>query len=149
MSNVCQERKEEVVKLLENGLSRPKVCDLIGCTYKQLLYALILWNLIHLGNQGRASFERERKPIEHWLVLNGPKISSCRLKLLLWEFGLKEKKCEGCGITEWQGKPAPLELDHINGVKRDNRIDNLRILCPNCHAQTLTYCINNWKRRRL
>jgi 5-methylcytosine-specific restriction endonuclease McrA len=53
--------------------------------------------------------------------------------------GIKEHKCELCGITEWNGKPAPIELDHINGKHTDNRIENLRILCPNCHAQTPTW----------
>jgi heterodisulfide reductase subunit B len=59
--------------------------------------------------------------------------------------GLKEHKCECCGIIEWNGKPAPIELDHINGNRRDNSLDNLRVLCPNCHAQTDTYRGKNKK----
>lgn len=47
--------------------------------------------------------------------------------------------CEHCGITEWQGKPITLELDHINGDNTDNSRENLRILCPNCHSQTSTF----------
>ena len=47
--------------------------------------------------------------------------------------------CAICGITEWQGKTLSLELDHINGVNNDNRIENLRFLCPNCHSLTNTY----------
>jgi len=44
-----------------------------------------------------------------------------------------------CGLTEWNNKPISLELDHINGINNDNRLENLRIICPNCHAQTPTY----------
>ena len=44
-----------------------------------------------------------------------------------------------CHLASWNGRPIPLELDHVNGRRTDNRLDNLRILCPNCHAQTDTY----------
>jgi 5-methylcytosine-specific restriction endonuclease McrA len=65
--------------------------------------------------------------------------SSHKLKNRLFLNGLKSKICEIYGLSEWMGKPIPLELDHINGVNSDNRLENLRILCPNCHAQTTTY----------
>lgn len=52
-------------------------------------------------------------------------------------------KCAICGLTEWQGKPIVLQLDHINGVHDDHRINNLRFLCPNCHSQTETYAGKN------
>lgn len=54
-------------------------------------------------------------------------------------------KCDICGIDEWQGKKLSLELDHINGVNNDNRLENLRFLCPNCHSQTVTYGSKNQK----
>lgn len=60
--------------------------------------------------------------------------------LLRWE--IFELKCTLCSITEWQGVPAPIELDHVNGVNNDNRIENLRMLCANCHAIQST---NGWK----
>ena len=53
--------------------------------------------------------------------------------------------CAICGITEWQGKNLSLELDHINGINNDNRLENLRFLCPNCHSQTVTYGSKNQK----
>lgn len=52
-------------------------------------------------------------------------------------------KCAICGISEWNGKTLSLELDHINGVNNDNRLENLRFLCPNCHSQTTTYGSRN------
>lgn len=62
------------------------------------------------------------------------------LKKRLIDDGLKEYKCECCGILdEWNGKKLNLQLDHINGINNDNRLDNLRFLCPNCHSQTKTF----------
>lgn len=52
-------------------------------------------------------------------------------------------KCAICGISEWNGKTLSLELDHINGINNDNRLENLRFLCPNCHSQTDTYGARN------
>jgi hypothetical protein len=48
-------------------------------------------------------------------------------------------RCEACGLSEWQGKPIPIELDHIDGNSDNNSEGNLRLICPNCHAQTETY----------
>lgn len=63
-------------------------------------------------------------------------LSSANAKNLVFKLGLKENKCEKCGISEWQGEPIICELHHINGNSSDNRIENLQILCPNCHSQT-------------
>jgi hypothetical protein len=73
--------------------------------------------------------------------------SSKDLKRRLFKSGIKEKRCEHCLNTEWIGKEIPLQLDHINGIRSDNRIENLRVLCPNCHALTPTWGGRNHKAR--
>ena len=60
--------------------------------------------------------------------------------------GIKEHKCECCGLSEWLGEPIPLELDHIDGDHYNNTYKNLKILCPNCHAKTPTYRGKNKRR---
>jgi hypothetical protein len=65
---------------------------------------------------------------------------SAKLKRALLDLGVPEK-CAACGVgAEWRGRPMSLHVDHISGDFRDNRRENLRFLCPNCHATTNTYC---------
>jgi hypothetical protein len=58
------------------------------------------------------------------------------------------RRCEVCGITEWMGRPAPIELDHIDGDPTNNVLINLRLICPNCHSQTDFYKGKNMGRGR-
>ena len=71
--------------------------------------------------------------------------SSNKLRKRLISEGIKEHKCECCGLNEWLGEPIPLELDHIDGDHYNNILENLKILCPNCHAKTPTYRGKNKK----
>jgi predicted RNA-binding Zn-ribbon protein involved in translation (DUF1610 family) len=72
-------------------------------------------------------------------VVNSPVICGYRLIRRLRRRGW-EYQCLECGIREWRGQPLHLHLDHRNGISNDNRLENLRLLCPNCHSQTSTYC---------
>lgn len=69
-----------------------------------------------------------------------------RLKLRLLSAGLKPHRCERCGLTEWLGRPVPLELHHRDGDRTNNLLSNLELMCPNCHAQTDNYRGKNKKR---
>lgn len=78
--------------------------------------------------------------IESFFTKKDKKISSSKVKNRIINNALKEYKCEVCGINEWMGRRIVIELHHINGDPTDNRLENLQLLCPNCHSQTHNYC---------
>lgn len=71
--------------------------------------------------------------------------SKCRLtiKRHLLRAGILKNRCDWCGLTSWRGLPISIQIDHINGVRDDHRLENLRMLCPNCHSQTATFAARN------
>jgi hypothetical protein len=81
-------------------------------------------------------------------LLDSVKRNRTRVKGRLLKAGLLANRCQACGITEWRGQLLNMQLDHVNGVKNDNRLANLRMLCPNCHIQTPTFSGRNQKRIR-
>jgi hypothetical protein len=87
-------------------------------------------------------------PIETYLV-NGRPTNRSHLKRRLLAAGFKTNRCEICGLTEWRGEPLSMALHHVNGDGRDNRLENLVLLCPNCHAQTPNFSGRAVRARRL
>lgn len=76
--------------------------------------------------------------------------NTSHLKSRLLKENLLENQCAVCSMEpEWNGKELRLQLDHINGVNNDNRLPNLRLLCPNCHSQTDTYCGVNRRKNKI
>lgn len=87
-------------------------------------------------NKGMHFSFAPKVPLEKILVKNS-NFQSYKLKIRLFAAGLKAQYCERCGWAERTSDGyLPLELDHINGNPRDNRLENLRVLCPNCHSLT-------------
>ncbi len=82
------------------------------------------------------------------VLIVGSTYQSFKLRQRLVSEGLKAAQCEECLATTWNGRPVPLELEHVNGRNDDNRLENLKLLCPNCHAQTPTYRGKNIGKRQ-
>lgn len=104
-------------------------------------------DISHFTGQGHLrgkTHSYNRIPLSNILVKDYS-YSSNRLRKRLISEGIKDHKCECCGLSEWLGDPIPLELDHIDGDHYNNTLENLKILCPNCHAKTPTYRGRNIK----
>jgi hypothetical protein len=91
------------------------------------------------GNNGKG----RKVALEEILEGKHPHFQTLKLKKKLLEAGIFENECHVCGIREWNGQSLVMQLDHINGDPSDHVLTNLRMLCPNCHAQTDTFCGKN------
>lgn len=150
--------KAELKSLVEEGLSIRQIATQLEVSYTTVRYWLRKYRLktdvrakakkemspcLNCGNPVRCKpnqycsttcqYQFKRKcRIEN--DINS--VSSRTLKKYLLD--QRGHRCEACGITEWRGKPAPIELDHRDGNPENNSLANLRLICPNCHAQTGT-----------
>jgi hypothetical protein len=115
-----------VQRTYDSGLTVTECCEMFGFCRASWSQAVARGDLV----------ARPRELPLAELLVNGKKRGRYNVKRRLIEAGLKEDRCERCGINEWLGQPLSLELHHKNGDKLDNRLEALAILCPNCHSQT-------------
>lgn len=138
---------EELTNAVASSITKRQVLQKLkvvpaGGNYQVLRKAINYFNLdtSHFKGQGWSKGKSfgPKRPIEDYLSNKHP-IQSYKLKLRLVREGYFEPKCYNCNNTKWLGDPIPLELEHIDGNHQNNNLDNLTILCPNCHALTPTY----------
>lgn len=137
--------KNQIEKALESSIGLSETCRQLGCrgaTLKRHMdkYGLKWEDYKNPGRKGRSRVE-DRKYTADQAFQKGMH-KNYALRYLKEE---REWKCECCGLSEWQGKPLPLEVHHINGDCWDQRRENLQILCPNCHSLTDTWRSRNSK----
>ena len=141
--------KEYLQKVVNESLNRKEVLDKLNITASsynyQKLQKMLDDNQIDYSKL-LGSGSRRKIDIDKILVENSTYKNS-HLRDRLIKEGIKEYKCENpeCGISEWLGKPISLQIHHINGNNSDNRLENLQLLCPNCHSQTENFGGKNIK----
>lgn len=142
--------KEELELIVKESLCISHVLRKIGIPNGQHNYDIIKrkfkeYNLdtSHFVGQKYSGKIANKKTLEYYFNYSERNLPTHRFKLRLIKEGIFEAKCNTCGLKEWNGKPAPLELNHIDGDRKNNKLENFEILCPNCHAQTDTYCAKN------
>lgn len=145
------DNKDLILQLIANNEPKSEICRQLKCKHDTLNSYLKKMGIEYSGNQGlKGKVERAEQQVHASEYIGSNKrISSHNLRLRLLRDGVFEHICSECKNTEWNSKPIPLELDHINGNHYDNELSNLRLLCPNCHAQTDTYCGKNKKYKSL
>lgn len=142
--------KEILIKLLNESNTYSNFLDKIGSSKSGNSYKFTKKYLNNIGvdytkltNKRWSSSEKSIKEV----FINGSSFNNKSLKNKILKYNLLEYKCVKCdNIGLWLGKPISLQLDHINGNNTDNRIFNLRFLCPNCHSQTPTFSGKNNKK---
>ena len=128
------EKKKQILEWIDEHESKAFMCKELNCKPETLNNYLKKMNIIYLGNKGAKGKKTDYKRLTIDELITRPWVGSYRLKIRLFEDGYKEKKCEKCGGTKWFDNEIPLELHHIDGKKFNNELNNLMILCPNCHA---------------
>jgi len=148
--------EKRLVETVENNISiagvlRDLGLQISGGNYRQFNKYKRLYNLNtdHFKGQGHlrgvSHSWSKRIPLDEILVENSTYTNGTNLRKRLLEAELLEYECAWCNRSEWRGQELVLHIDHINGINNDNRIENLRFLCPNCHSQTDTYGSKNIK----
>ena len=134
-------RKNDIELWIVQNKSKTFICEQLNCKPSTLETYLKKLNISYKGNRGsKGSSSNKRLPASHFL--NKTNVSSSKLRKKLIEDGLKQEKCERCGLSEWLGQKIPLELHHKDGNRFNNDISNLEINCPNCHALTPNHSRN-------
>lgn len=143
----------EFIDLVKSSLNRSEVLFRLGYStngnswgYSQVKQRMSDLNLSGKDFRGKSAIvncTEESRVDPDKLLCKGSKHNRTVVRKYIIRENLLPYKCAICGTTHWQEKTLSLELDHINGENNDNRIENLRFLCPNCHSQTTTYGSKN------
>lgn len=130
-----EENMDIINEMIEKKRPKFEIARVLNIKYVTLNKHFKALGIDYEGNPNRKGLQHleARKSVYSYLGTER-NISASALRIKLINSGLKEEKCECCGLSEWMGKKIPLELHHMNNSHYDNRLENLQILCSNCHS---------------
>jgi hypothetical protein len=133
--------KEKVIAASINSKSASEAAAILDIKYDTYKKYAIKYGCFTINPSGKGTTKESGKKIPLEDILSGlhPQYQSNKLRLRLLEEGIFPHKCNNCELTDWLGNPIPLELEHIDGNSSNNKLENLELLCPNCHSLTDTY----------
>ena len=138
------EQKEQILEWIEQQLPKREIAHRLQCKPSTLNIYLKKMNIEYEGQEHSYKSEYNKYiPSSYYTSDSSHKIETFKLKMKLIREGIKKEQCEICKLTEWQGVKIPLELHHKNGNRYDNSLENLQILCPNCHSLQEYHCGKN------
>ena len=143
------EKRSQIEEWVAANVSKAEIAHRLHCKHTTLTHWLDVMGIKYNGNQGGKGVKtyksKQYVPFEEYI--RTCKVTTNRLRIKLLREGLKSAKCEVCGNDQWNGKAIPLEVHHRDGDNENNALENLEIICPNCHALTSNYRGKNIKKK--
>lgn len=139
--------KKQFIKICSESDSMAKACSKLGLHFNTFKKYALKFGCYNPNQSGKGINKKHTSKIKLKDILEGkhPSYQTYKLKNRLIKSGIKKNECEECGIKDWNGKPLMIELDHIDGDSNNHKLENLKMLCPNCHSQTDTFRSKNHK----
>ena len=131
--------RDQFIETCRNNLSMAKAASALGLHFNTFKKYALEYNC-YKPNQAGRGIKKDIKLRIHKIEDYATRAS---VRKRIMKENLLPYECNECKISEWNSKKLSLHLDHINGINGDNRIENLRFLCPNCHSLTETYTGKN------
>ena len=136
----------EIIEVCKTAKSMAEAAATLNMHFNTLKKRAVKLGVYSPNQSGKGTTKKHNgSRIELDEILDGkhPYYQTNKLRIRLIREGIKHHKCECCGIEKWMNNPISLELDHIDGNRTNHKLQNLRVLCPNCHSQTSTYRAKN------
>ena len=141
-------RKKEILNWINEKRSKAFICKEISCKPETLENFFKKNGIEYRGNIGNKGWKISNIRISALEYLKQDNVKAPVLRKKLIQDGIKKEKCESCGLDKWMERKIPLELHHKDGDRFNNKLENLQILCCNCHALTENYGVKNIKNNR-